>query len=217
MIGALCAVAAAITVAWLTRPLWSQRGLALGVAVFVLGSAGAGYYAMGSWRTQRSIVEAAENPQAAQAQMIQGMVDRLAARLKDSPNDAEGWKKLGRSYSVLGRYADAVEAYGRANALTGHQDVETLLGEAESLALAKERVLEGRSRELLQRALTLAPDDPRVLWFVGLSAAQAGDGKTAARHWRRLLKHEMPENIRTDLQRRIEEIENLKPKSKEPS
>lgn len=43
-------------------------------------------------------------------QMIEGMVDSLAARLKDDPNNIEGWLRLVRSYKVLGRDESAGEA-----------------------------------------------------------------------------------------------------------
>lgn len=42
------------------------------------------------------------------------MVARLEGKLKDNPNDGEGWKRLGRSYMVMGRYRDAVSAYSSA-------------------------------------------------------------------------------------------------------
>jgi cytochrome c-type biogenesis protein CcmH len=42
--------------------------------------------------------------------MIRGMVDSLAARLKEDPNNLEGWVRLVRSYSVLGEKEKAEEA-----------------------------------------------------------------------------------------------------------
>ena len=42
--------------------------------------------------------------------MIDGMVSRLAARLKEQPNDVEGWLRLIRSYVVLGRTDQAAAA-----------------------------------------------------------------------------------------------------------
>lgn len=50
-------------------------------------------------------------------EMIRGMVARLAARLEDNPDDAEGWKQLGRSYQVLGERKKAAEAFARAESL----------------------------------------------------------------------------------------------------
>jgi cytochrome c-type biogenesis protein CcmH len=40
-----------------------------------------------------------------QQAMIQQMVEGLAARLKENPNDAPGWARLIRSYAVLGETA----------------------------------------------------------------------------------------------------------------
>lgn len=48
--------------------------------------------------------------------MIRGMVDRLAARLADDPNDADGWVRLIRSRLVLGEPDRAAEALRDARA-----------------------------------------------------------------------------------------------------
>lgn len=51
----------------------------------------------------------AMTPQARQA-MIDGMVSRLEARLRDNPNDLDGWLKLIRSHRVLGQTDAAARA-----------------------------------------------------------------------------------------------------------
>lgn len=48
--------------------------------------------------------------------MIGGMVDSLAARLEENPEDAEGWARLIRSYMVLNRVEDAGAALETARA-----------------------------------------------------------------------------------------------------
>ena len=45
---------------------------------------------------------------------VNTMIERLANRLKTSPNDIEGWRMLGWSYFQTGRYQQAVTAYARA-------------------------------------------------------------------------------------------------------
>ncbi|HEX2566771.1 MAG TPA: c-type cytochrome biogenesis protein CcmI, partial [Burkholderiales bacterium] len=47
-------------------------------------------------------------------QQIQDMVERLAAKMRSRPEDVEGWKLLGRSYAVMGRYDDSVKAFAQA-------------------------------------------------------------------------------------------------------
>lgn len=43
--------------------------------------------------------------------MIRSMVDGLAARLAESPDDLEGWRRLARSYAVLGETEAAAAAF----------------------------------------------------------------------------------------------------------
>lgn len=44
---------------------------------------------------------------------INSMVDSLAARLKENPEDVEGWVMLGRSYAIMERFADASAVYDK--------------------------------------------------------------------------------------------------------
>lgn len=55
----------------------------------------------------------AMDPEARDA-MIRGMVDRLAGRLEESPDDIDGWVRLGRAYFVLGEIEQADAALDRA-------------------------------------------------------------------------------------------------------
>lgn len=58
--------------------------------------------------------------------MIDTMVEGLAARLAEDPDDAAGWERLIRAYGVLGRDADAAAAWKTAS--------ETFAGAPEALA-----------------------------------------------------------------------------------
>jgi cytochrome c-type biogenesis protein CcmH len=67
-----------------------------------------------------------------QAAMIDGMVSRLAERLKTDGSDLEGWLKLMRAYTVLGRRDDALGALKQAQGqFAGNQEA---LGQIEQLA-----------------------------------------------------------------------------------
>lgn len=54
---------------------------------------------------------------------VASLVDGLNARLQVEPDDAGGWLLLAQSYDHLGRYADALDAYRRAQAL-GKTDID---------------------------------------------------------------------------------------------
>jgi cytochrome c-type biogenesis protein CcmH len=58
------------------------------------------------------------SPEERQA-MIRGMVDRLAARLEQNPDDKEGWDRLAHAYDVLGESEKAASARARAAQVQG--------------------------------------------------------------------------------------------------
>lgn len=68
--------------------------------------------------------------------MINSMVERLAARLEQQPDDVEGWARLGRSYMVLNQPAKARDAYARAVKLRPG-DPSLQAAYAEAVAAAK--------------------------------------------------------------------------------
>lgn len=51
---------------------------------------------------------------------VNTMIERLAARLETSPEDAKGWRMLGWSYFHTERYKQAATAYARAVELNPH-------------------------------------------------------------------------------------------------
>lgn len=68
--------------------------------------------------------------------MINSMVERLAARLEQQPEDVDGWARLGRSYMVLNQPAKARDAYARAVKLRP-EDSSLKAAYAEAIAAAK--------------------------------------------------------------------------------
>ena len=62
---------------------------------------------------------AAELSDDERADMIQVMVARLDERLRENPQDAEGWQRLVRSYLVLDRRDDALDALRRGRTALG--------------------------------------------------------------------------------------------------
>ncbi len=117
---------------------------------------------------------------------VEEMVARLEQRLQETPEDAQGWWMLGRSYAVMRRYEAAARAYERARQILG-DDPDLLAAEAEVMALARGGDLSGEPSELIRRALAANPDHPRALWLAGFAAAQAGDRDGALDAWRHLL------------------------------
>lgn len=64
--------------------------------------------------TREELNNASQMSSAERHEMIRGMVQRLADRLKKNPNDKEGWRRLAHAYRVLGNRAKAADAEARA-------------------------------------------------------------------------------------------------------
>lgn len=118
-------------------------------------------------------------------QQIEANVGKLAKRLEENPNDAQGWVMLGRSYTMMARYADAAAAYGRATTLNG-SDAGLWTDYAEALALSNGQRLEGKPMEALNRALQIDPNNEKALALAGEAAFQAADYKKAIEYWQKL-------------------------------
>jgi cytochrome c-type biogenesis protein CcmH len=67
--------------------------------------------------SQADISDAADLSEEERGAFIASMVDRLAARLEDEPDDLDGWLQLARAFTVLGRPDDAQAAYRSAEPL----------------------------------------------------------------------------------------------------
>jgi cytochrome c-type biogenesis protein CcmH len=121
------------------------------------------------------------------AEHFQEMTEKLAARMREKPDDAEGWMMLGRAYRALERFQEAADALRKAVVLNpGNADL--LADLAEALALRNGRTLAGEPTKLLDRALKLDPDNDKVLVLSGSAAFERKDYKAAIRHWEALLK-----------------------------
>jgi cytochrome c-type biogenesis protein CcmH len=128
--------------------------------------------------------------------MVRGMVDRLAERLQDNPNDADGWLRLARAREVLGEVDAAREALRRAVAVAP-QRVDARLALAFNLAgptVTSRDPLPAESAVEFVKVLEQAPDHPQALWFVGRSAYESGNNAAASAAWTRLLAQLPPES-----------------------
>jgi cytochrome c-type biogenesis protein CcmH len=123
---------------------------------------------------------------AGSAAQIEQMVERLAARLRENPEDADGWKMLGRSYVVLGRFPAAVDAYAKA-AVRAPRDAQLLADFADALAMTRSQKLQGEPEQLIQRALEIDPANLKALALAGTVVFDRKEYAAAADYWQRML------------------------------
>ena len=192
--GPAAAAAAAPVIPPDARP--SGRLLA-GLGAFALVFAAAGY----AWLGNPAALAVAPGVQAS-AKAVEGggdisraqfeaMAERLAERLKAKPDDAEGWSMLGRSYSVLEMFPQALTAFQRVIALRP-DDAQGYVDYADALGMTQGRKLAGEPEKLIARALQLDPDNVKALSLSGTLALDRGDAAGAARLWALALQKTEP-------------------------
>jgi cytochrome c-type biogenesis protein CcmH len=119
--------------------------------------------------------------------MINAMVERLAARLQQNPNDVDGWTRLGRSYLVLNQPAKAQDAFAQAVKL---RPDDTALKQQYAEAIIEAAGGDdppAQATALLREVLGAEPQNAEALWYVGLAEAASGHVQDAHDLWTRLL------------------------------
>ena len=115
---------------------------------------------------------------------IVAMVEKLAARMKERPDDPTGWRLLARAYAAMGRFDESVAAFAQA-ATRGTEDASLLADWADALAM-KQQSLQGEPARLIARALTLDPNHPKALSLAASAAFYRNDYDQAIAEWRKL-------------------------------
>jgi cytochrome c-type biogenesis protein CcmH len=142
-------------------------------------------------------------------QFIEGMVAKLADKLKSGDGGIEDWIRLARSYAVLGRRPDAQAAWAKA-AERGPTRLDVQLEYANALIDGATDLNQSLPREfapVVTRIRTLAPDNPLGLYYGGLVARSKGDKQSARDMWLKvlaLLPSGSPQ--RASLQREIDSL-----------
>jgi len=117
---------------------------------------------------------------------LEALVARVEARLREHPEEGEGWEVIAPVYMGWQRYRDAAQAYGEAIRLLG-PSAKRLSGQGQALVLANNGLVTEEARRALDQALVLDQTlvEPRIL----LTIAKEQDGQFAAAiaDWKALL------------------------------
>jgi cytochrome c-type biogenesis protein CcmH len=153
-------------------------------------------------------MEAAEqmSPEEREA-FVRSMVDRLAAKMKENPQDLDGWLKLANAYRVLEDYDNARDAWGKAaNLAPARLDVQ--LDYAGSLIEGRgdlEKKVPEEFSVVVTRIRNLDPNNPLGLFYAGVAARAEGKTDETKELWGKVMLM-MPEGSpeRAQLQREID-------------
>lgn len=192
--------------AWVRRSLAGLLALVLPVAALTL------YLKVGDPQAAATVAAAEPQSHANSGVDVDSMVQGLAARLAQSPDDLEGWIVLARSHEVQEDFQKASDAYRQAIAAAErgkfppglqaklHADL------ADALASAQHGAMDGAVQQALADALRLDPLQPKALALAGAAAVRQGDTVAARQYWQSLLSQlepgtDMALRVQSDLQR----------------
>ncbi|MDJ0909227.1 MAG: tetratricopeptide repeat protein [Woeseiaceae bacterium] len=196
----MCLGAIAFTVRPMLRDL-PRLNVLTGVSIVVLVAVTAGVY---NYKGSPDVPSGRGEVVAQQPDDIMAMVEGLAARLAEEPNDVEGWKMLGRSQMALGNFTEAARAYERAVDLEDAQNVQTLLNLGVAIAQAGgNQALAPEAVTVFETAIALEPNNPEALFWSGFSAVAQGDTLLAADRWELLLNNNPPAELRPQIEAQI--------------
>ncbi len=117
---------------------------------------------------------------------INSMVESLAARLRENPEDIEGWVMLGRSYVMMERFEDASATYAKLVQMVP-DNPQFLSDYADMLAMTNNGSLLGKPAEMLTKALDIDPNFPKALALAGTLEFEQDKFDQAVVYWERLL------------------------------
>jgi cytochrome c-type biogenesis protein CcmH len=144
--------------------------------------------------SREQVEAAAEMSEEDRTAMIDGMVERLAARLEENPDDLDGWLMLGRSRASRGEPEEAVEAFRRAAELAPENPtVAGLYAEALFQNAGRTETPPPELLAVMTRLHVLDPEQPTALWVLGAEAASRGDASAAREYWQPLLARISPD------------------------
>lgn len=149
----------------------------LGFALLVLPAGAFGLYgAIGApGAPDKPLAERTEEQkQAAEWEQFNTMAEKLAARLKETPNDLKGWAMLGRSYRVLNRLEDSLKAYEKAFALAP-ADTEIALAYAETMIFFDDNIVSEKARGILEKIVAAEPKNLKARYYYGLVLSETAE------------------------------------------
>jgi cytochrome c-type biogenesis protein CcmH len=204
-----------------SKPAITDRNLAYTVGA-LLPLIAVAFYLPLSYQNERDRVQTQEAAPAAPApaapdasgtmsqEAIAANVAKLAKRLEQEPNDANGWTMLARSYSQMQRYKDAAEAYQHATSLKSN-DADLWADYAFAVSMVNGKEMQGKPTEFINKALAIDPQNRKALVLAGDAAFALKKYDQAIQYWEKLLKTLPPDSgdVAQPVNERIAEAKRL--------
>ena len=116
---------------------------------------------------------------------VADLVERLAQKVRERPDDAKGWALYARSTAALGRYEESAKAYEHVMGLIPG-DAQVMADYADVLGMVQGRSLAGRPFEIVKNALMIDPRNTKALALAATAAMELGNFVESIGYWERL-------------------------------
>ena len=162
----------------------SGRWMALLLLLVVPALAVTLYQQLGAEQTLERIAAGRAALQAAgnSPHALEAMIEKLAQRMQQEPDNVEGWALLGRSYAAIDRFSDSAAAYRHALELAP-DNADILSSYADVLVTVNNGAFTDEVGQLLDRALAADPGHLKALWLRGHWKYRHGDIPGAVEDW----------------------------------
>lgn len=179
-----------------------RQWLAPTLAGTVIFAGGLGLYALIGTPIMavRDLDRPEQGDQAAVMEMLQrdpaAIVDLLARRMREQPNDPNGWALLGRNYLIFGNASQAVKALSRGIAIHRNNDQavppELLVNYAIALSEEAQAVTKA-AEDVFREALNVQPKNQDARYYLGIAHASRGEYEETLKFWEELASEAGPE------------------------
>jgi len=114
------------------------------------------------------------------------MAQTLAEKLKDKPDNLQGWVMLGRTYRTLENFDAALKAYDSALKLSADDDLK--LERIEVIAMQRQGQFEGEPWNVIREVLQRDPQHFGALLTAGSASYAEGKFADALKYWEQARK-----------------------------
>lgn len=201
IVAAMMSVIALAFVAW---PIWRHHELhgqwsfagMLSAALLVPAAVWI-YLHVTTWNGQEPTSQARAHPEQL------AIVEQLAHKLQENPDDVEGWMLLGRSYLALEDFPAARSAFLQAWQRTPQPGTDLKLGLGMAMIHSDRASLGSDGGQLIEEVLEAEPNNEQALWYGGLVALERGRQDMARDRWSKLLAMNPPREVADVLEQQI--------------
>jgi cytochrome c-type biogenesis protein CcmH len=158
-------------------------------AALLVAVLAAAVYLYGSGRSMQNpasspVAVPAKSLKALSDEQLERMIVQASSQTQKEPKNTSAWAMLAHSYEMLGKFAEAANAYTKLAQLLPN-DAQVLADYADVLAVTNGRSFKGEPLSLLQRALAIDSKNTKVLVLMGSARAEEKDYTQALEYYER--------------------------------